>query len=84
MSAEKSPTAKFFEAVLVGTVDAIARAVAKGAESLASDAKKALKNEAFKASLIEKGIESWRLSHVGEIDDLPGSLQEEKPQGKAS
>jgi hypothetical protein len=84
MSHEKSPTAKFFEAVLVGTVEAIARAGSKAVESLAGDAKKALKNEAFKAELIEKGIEAWRLSHVGEIDDLPGSLQDEKPQRRAS
>jgi hypothetical protein len=74
---EPTPAAKFVESLLVGAVNAVARAAAKAAESLAGDARKALQNQAFKAEVIEKGVEAWRKARVGEIDDLPGSLQDE-------
>jgi hypothetical protein len=75
----QSPASKLAEKLLVGTVEAIARAGAKAVESLAGDMKKALKNEAFKAEVIEKGVEAWRKERLGDIDDLPESLRDESP-----
>jgi hypothetical protein len=75
---EPSPASKFIESLLVGTVEAIARAGAKAVESLAGDARKALQNQSFKAEVLEKGVEAWRKARVGEIDDLPGSLRDDE------
>jgi hypothetical protein len=72
---EQSVASKLFERVLVGTVESIARAGAKAVESLAGDVKKTLKNEAFKAEVLEMGVEAWRKSRLGDIDDLPESLR---------
>ncbi len=72
---EQSPVSKALEAILVGTVEAIARAGAKAAESLAGDARKVLQQNAFKAEIVEKGIEAWRKARLGEVDDLPESLR---------
>jgi hypothetical protein len=74
---EQTVASKFFERALVGTIDAIARAGAKAFESLAGDARKALKNEALKAEMLEEGIKAWRLSTVGEVQDIPASLQDD-------
>lgn len=79
---DKSPAAQLLERVLVGTVEAIARAGAKAAESLASDAKKVLRNEALKAELLEKGVEAWRKAKLGEVDDLPESLRGDNPSAR--
>lgn len=76
----RTAASRFAEAVLVGAVESIARAGAKAFESLAGDTKKALRNEAAKAEMIEKGIEMWRKVRLGEIDDLPGSLQDDEPE----
>jgi hypothetical protein len=78
VSQTQSPASKFFESILVGTVDAIARAGAKAFESLAGDAKKALRNEAAKVEMVEKSIEAWRKMRLGEVDDLPSELRNEK------
>ena len=78
---EQSAVSKFAERLLVGIVETGARAVSKAAESVVADAKKALRNEALKAELIENGIEAWRKAHIGEIDDLPGSLRDEGGRG---
>ena len=77
----QSKVSQFAERLLVGVIETGARAVAKAAESIAADAKKALRNEALKAELIENGIEAWRKAHIGEIDDLPGSLRDESNGG---
>lgn len=69
------------ERVFVGTVEAIARAGAKATESLAGDVKKALQNEAFKAEILEKGVEAWRKARLGDVDDLPESLRGDKAGG---
>jgi hypothetical protein len=76
----KEPTAasKFFESVLVGAIESVTRAVAKAAESLAGDAKKALRNEAAKVERLEKGVEMWRKYKLGEIDDLPVELRDDQ------
>lgn len=63
----ESPIAKFAEKLLIGTVDSIARAGARFVESIAADAKQALRNEAAKAELIENGAKFWRVNTVGEI-----------------
>ena len=73
----QSKASQFAERFLVGIVETGARALAKAAESIASDAKKALRNEALKVEMLEKGVESWRKDRIGEIDDLPGSLRDE-------
>jgi hypothetical protein len=77
MSDNRTMGAKFAEKLLVGALEAIVRAGAKAAESLASDAKKALRNEAMKVEMIEKGVETWRQTRLGEVDDLPGSLRDD-------
>lgn len=64
-----SPMAKMAEKLLLGAVDSLARAGAKFVESVAADAKKALRNEAAKAELLEQGAKIWRQSVVGEIPD---------------
>jgi len=74
---ETTAASKFFESLLVGTVDAIARAGAKAFESLAGDAKKALRNEAAKAEMLEKGVEMWRKMRLGDLDDLPSELRDD-------
>lgn len=78
--AQQSPTSKFFESILVGAVETIARAGAKAAESITGDVKKALKNEAFKVEIVEKGIEAWRKSKLGEVIDLPGMMRDDKDE----
>ena len=78
--AQQTPTSKFFESILVGTVEAIARAGAKAAESITGDVKKALKNEAFKVEIVEKGIEAWRKSKLGEVIDLHDSTRSERDE----
>jgi hypothetical protein len=75
--ADQTVASKFAEKLLVGTLEAIVRAGAKAAESIASDAKKALRNEALKVEMIEKGVEHWRQTRLGEVDDLPSSLRDE-------
>jgi hypothetical protein len=75
---ERSVASKMFESLLVGTVETIARGVVKAGESIAGDMKKALKKEAFKVGLVEKGLEAWRKNNLGDIEDLPDSLTEEK------
>ena len=64
---EPTVASKFAERLLVGAVEAIARAGAKAVESLAGDVKTDLKNEAAKAELLEKGVEWWRKSRLGDI-----------------
>lgn len=81
MSDQPSFAAQLFERALVGTVEAIARAGAKAVESLAGDAKKALQTEAFKAEIIEKGVEAWRKAKLGDVDDLPESLRDSTKTG---
>lgn len=73
---------KFAERVLVGAVEMFARGLAKAAESVAGDVKKALRNEAAKAELLEKGVEWWRKSRLGEITDIPVSLQDDGEQNE--
>lgn len=73
----ESPVTKFAERFLTGAVESIARAGAKFVESLASDAQKALKLEAAKAELLENGVKFWRKTTLGEVDDLPASLQDD-------
>lgn len=72
-----SPASKFVESLLVGAIESVARAGAKALESVVGDAKKALRNEAFKAELLEKGIEAWRKVKLGDVDDLPSSLRDD-------
>ena len=74
---EQTFVSQLLERALVGTVEAVARAGAKAVESLAGDAKKALQNEAFKAEILEKGVEAWRKARLGDVDDLPESLRKE-------
>lgn len=76
MTDARSPASKFAESVLVGAVESIARAGARFAESIAGDAKKALKKEAAKIELVQHGIEAWRKARLGEVDDLPESLRD--------
>lgn len=76
-----SPASKFAESLLVGAIESVARAGAKALESVVGDAKKALRNEAFKAELLEKGIEAWRKMKLGDVDDLPASLRDDPPFG---
>jgi len=76
-----SPASKFAERLLTGAVESIARAGARFVESIASDAKKALKNEANKVEVIEKTVETWRKMRLGEIDE-PSEFEDEK-QGRA-
>jgi hypothetical protein len=73
----QSPASKFAERILVGTIETIARGLAKGAESIAGDVKKALKNEAAKVEAVQKTIEAWRQVRLGEVDDLPDSLRDD-------
>lgn len=80
-SQKRTVAAQFAERLLVGSVEAIARAGAKFVESLAGDAKKALRNEATKVEMLEKGVEAWRKVRLGEIDDLPESLRDDAPGG---
>jgi hypothetical protein len=82
VSQTQSPASKFFESILVGTVDAIARAGAKAAESLAGDVKKTLRRKAAEAEMLEKGVEAWRKVRLGDIDDLPSELRDEPNQSK--
>lgn len=77
MKTDRSPASKFVESLLVGVLEAGARAVAKAGESLASDAKKALRQQADKVEMIQIGVEAWRKSRLGEVDDLPDSLRDE-------
>jgi hypothetical protein len=77
MSDNRTVGAKFAEKVLVGAIEAIARAGAKFVESLASDTHKALSNEAAKVKAVKDGVEAWRQVRLGEVDDLPGSLRDE-------
>ncbi len=82
MSDQPSPKSKatqFFEDLCVGLVESVVRAGAKGAESLASDARKALRREAAKVAKIEDGIKSWRDATVGDLpdSDLPDSLRDD-------
>ena len=75
-SQNRSAASKFAEKILVGTVESIARAVAKAGESLAGDARKVLSKKALEATFLEKGIEAWRKERLGDIDDLPDSLKD--------
>jgi hypothetical protein len=77
---EQSVTSKFAERVLVSAVNSIARAGAKFVESIAGDVKKGLRNEAAKAELLEQGVEWWRKSNLGEVSDMPASLQDDAEQ----
>ncbi len=80
---KRSPFSLFAERLLVGTLEAGARAIARAGESLASDAKKALRNEALKVELLENGIKWWAKENLGEVDDLPESLRDDSPKGAA-
>ena len=60
---------KMLRTALEGTVDALARAGARFVESLASDVKKTLKNNAAKVAKVEDGVRTWRETTVGEIPD---------------
>jgi hypothetical protein len=81
----RSPASKFAEKVLVGILESGARAVAKAVESVASDAKKALRAEAAKAEAFENGVAMWRKFRLGEIeDDLPESLRSDKSDKNSS
>lgn len=75
---EPTIASKFAERLLVGAVESIARAGAKAVESLASDVKTALKNEAAKAELLEKGVEWWRKSRLGEIVVIQDDTKEKQ------
>lgn len=72
---KQTVVSRALESLFVGTVEALARAGAKAVESLAGDAKKVLQQEAFKAEIIEKGVEAWRKNRLGDVDDLPESLR---------
>ena len=78
MSDNRTMGVKFAEKVLVGAIEAIARAGAKFVESLASDTHKALQNEAAKVDTLRQGVEAWRQVRLGEVGDLPDSLRDEK------
>ena len=80
----ESPMAKFAEKFILGAVDSIARAGAKFVESIAADAKTALKNEAAKAELLENGVKFWRQNTVGEIPDNGIRVEVEQTQEKQS
>ena len=77
---EPTIASKFVERVLVGAVESIARAGAKAVESLAGDVKTALKNEAAKAELLEKGVEWWRKSRLGDIVVIKDDTTEKKEE----
>ena len=80
--AEQTKFSKFAERLLVGVLESGARALAKGAESLASDASKALKREVAKVEALERGVKTWRESRLGEIDgDVPEELRDETTSG---
>jgi hypothetical protein len=78
----KSKATQFFEDLCVGVVESVVRAGAKGAESLAADARKVLRREAAKVAKIEDGIKSWRDATVGDLpdSDLPDSLRDDPPE----
>jgi hypothetical protein len=77
MAQSQSPASKFAESLLVGTIEAIARAGARAVESLAGDARKALQKEAAKIERVEQGVAMWRQVRLGEVDDLPDSLRDD-------
>lgn len=78
--------AQFAERVLVGTIEAIARAGAKALESLANDGRKALEAQAEKVEALEKGVAGWRADKLGDDDgdDLPGSLRSNGRNGSTT
>jgi hypothetical protein len=69
MTPPKTAAGRFAERLLVGAVESIARGVAKAAESITADAKKALRKEASKIEMAEQTVKAWRETQLGEIDD---------------
>lgn len=74
---KREPTllAQAAERLLVGTIEAIARAGAKALESLASDAQRALVTEGSKVERFKDGVAAWRAAKLGDTEDLPESLR---------
>lgn len=58
---DDATTKRFLQRILIGTVESVARGLAKGAESVVSDAVKAAERERAR-------IEEWRKRELGEID----------------
>jgi hypothetical protein len=74
----ESPFSKFVEDLLVGSVESIARGVAKGFESVAQDAVKAVEKEKKKIESLAHTVKTWREVRLGEVDsDLPSSLRDD-------
>jgi methylmalonyl-CoA mutase N-terminal domain/subunit len=75
----RSAMSLLIEDLLVGTVEAIARAGAKAVESLTDDAAKAVKREALKIEAVGGAVKAWRKANVGEIKDadIPVSLRDD-------
>jgi hypothetical protein len=70
-------------------VETIARAGAKGLESIANDTHQAIKNRAAEIEDFGKGVAAWRASNLGgpgtaDGDDLPGSLRGNGSRSNAS
>lgn len=74
---KRSKSEELLEQVLVGTIEAVARAGARFVESLASDGRKFLRNQSAKVGMIEQGVKSWREQNAPEIEDLAGEVPSE-------
>jgi hypothetical protein len=74
----QSAASRFLENLLIGTVEAVARAGAKAVESLTDDAAKAIDIQKKKVQATRDAVRAWRKQAVGEIDsDIPASLRED-------
>ncbi len=69
MTTRNEKAAQFVEDFLTGALNSVVRAGAKAVESIASDAKKALRNEAKKIETFQTGVKSWREGRLGDISE---------------
>jgi hypothetical protein len=74
---QPSAVSRFFEKLLIGAVESIARAGAKAVESLTDDAAKAIEIQKKKVAATRDAVKAWRKVELGEIDDIPASLRED-------
>lgn len=80
---DQSFTSKLAERLLVGSIESLARACSKAVESVASDVKTALRNEAAKAEFLESGAKFWRESRLGEVGQPPPAAATQKEETKS-
>jgi hypothetical protein len=74
---ERGLVAKVLEGALIGAVESIARALAKGAESIVTDMSKVAGIQKKKIDAVANGIKTWREMNVGEIRDSDGDVPTE-------